>query len=148
VPYRQYYSAQGDPFLGGLFGGIAKAVVGIGKKALGIGGGGTDKAAITAAMKDALQGAVGGATSAGRAAVGYIGKHKGAVAGIAAAAAAAGMTVAQYRASQGIRRSPRMQVCNTRALRRSMRRVTGFAREARKVMSFTKTHRMKVRRKR
>jgi|SRR6266853_279555 len=37
----------------------------------------------------------------------------------------------------------RMNYCNVRALRRSMRRVTGFAHIAKSVMHFTKTHRLK-----
>lgn len=45
-------------------------------------------------------------------------------------------------------RRPRMNPTNIRALRRSMRRVTSFARIARGVMQFTKTHKMKGRRKR
>lgn len=41
------------------------------------------------------------------------------------------------------RRRPRMHVTNVRALRRAMRRVVGFARVARKVMTFTQHHKMK-----
>ena len=50
---------------------------------------------------------------------------------------------------QGVheRRRPRMHVTNVRALRRAMRRVTGFARVARKVMTFTSHHKLKGRRK-
>jgi hypothetical protein len=41
------------------------------------------------------------------------------------------------------RRHPRMNVCNPRALRRSMRRVTGFAMVARRAISFTRRVKMK-----
>lgn len=40
-----------------------------------------------------------------------------------------------------------MNVCNPRALRRSMRRVQGFARFAKKTISFTKQVKMKKRRR-
>lgn len=63
----------------------------------------------------------------------------GAVAGLGAAALAGG--------EEEPRRYRRMNVLNPRALRRSMRRVQGFARFARKTMQFTKTHRMKKRRR-
>jgi hypothetical protein len=45
------------------------------------------------------------------------------------------------------RRRRSMHVTNVKALRRSMRRVQGFAKLARKVMTFTSTHRMKRRRR-
>ena len=45
------------------------------------------------------------------------------------------------------RRRPRMNVTNVHALRRSMRRVIGFAKVARKVMTFTAHHKMKTRRR-
>lgn len=48
----------------------------------------------------------------------------------------------------GRKRYRRMNVLNPRALRRSMRRVKGFARFAHDTMSFTKTHRLKTRRRR
>jgi len=41
----------------------------------------------------------------------------------------------------------RMNVGNVKALRRSMRRVTGFAHLAKKVMSFTSKHKMKTRKR-
>ena len=44
---------------------------------------------------------------------------------------------------QGYSRSHRMNVGNVRALRRSMRRVLGFAHLAKKVMTFTAHHKMK-----
>ena len=47
-----------------------------------------------------------------------------------------------------VRQYRRMNVGNVRALRRSMRRVTGFAHLAKKVMSFTAHHKMKVHRRR
>jgi hypothetical protein len=46
------------------------------------------------------------------------------------------------------RKRPRMNPTNIRALRRSMRRVTSFARIAKRVMTFTHSHKMKGRRKR
>ena len=45
------------------------------------------------------------------------------------------------------RKAPRMNVTNVRALRRSMRRVVGFAKIARRVMSFTHSHKMKGRKR-
>jgi hypothetical protein len=46
------------------------------------------------------------------------------------------------------RKRPRMHVTNTKALRRAMRRVTGFAKVARKVMTFTSHHKLKRSRRR
>jgi hypothetical protein len=69
--------------------------------------------------------------------------------GISGPSAAAAPTFAQQMAAQpldtgGRRRYRHMNVCNVRALRRSLRRVSGFARVARKVMVFArpgkKTH--------
>jgi hypothetical protein len=45
--------------------------------------------------------------------------------------------------SGGGRRRARMNPTNVRALRRSMRRVVGFAKIARRVMTFTHAHKMK-----
>jgi len=73
---------------------------------------------------------------------------------------AAGWTIEQILEALGVRggagligagvgkRYRRMNVLNPRALRRSMRRVKGFAKFAGDTMTFTKTHRMKTRRRR
>jgi hypothetical protein len=50
--------------------------------------------------------------------------------------------------SGGGRHYRRMNVTNVHALRRSMRRVKGFAKMAHSVMTFTKHHKMKVHRRR
>jgi hypothetical protein len=153
MAYLRYYQLRGDPgFFGGLLKGIGGAIGGAFHAVTGLGGkaaaapGGASASDIAAAVKGALGsgvGAVGGA----------IRKHPKLALGAGAAAAGLGagaiLTPRQARAMiPGARRGPRMNVCNVRALRRSMRRVTGFAREANKVMSFTKRHHIKKRKRR
>ncbi len=67
---------------------------------------------------------------------------------IAAAAAALGISVAQYISQYGVPRSSRrMNVANVKALRRSMRRVGGFAKLAGHTISFTRRVKMKKRKR-
>jgi hypothetical protein len=69
-------------------------------------------------------------------------------AGAATAAGAGGLAAGLAAGEDEERpRYRRMNVLNPRALRRSMRRVQGFARFARKTMSFTKRHKMKRRKR-
>lgn len=74
-------------------------------------------------------------------------------AGAGAAAGAAGLAAGALAekalgGGEERRRYRRMNVLNPYALRRSMRRVQGFARFARKTMQFVKTHRLKKSRRR
>jgi hypothetical protein len=73
---------------------------------------------------------------------------------ISAAAKAAAIAAGAYQVGRWLydaagnllgqtRRRPRMNVCNPRALKRSMRRVTGFAGVARRAISFTRRIKMK-----
>jgi hypothetical protein len=73
---------------------------------------------------------------------------------ISAAAKAAAIAAGAYQVGRWLydaagnllgqtRRRPRMNVCNPRALRRSMRRVTGFAGVARQAISFTRRVKMR-----
>jgi hypothetical protein len=138
--------SQGDPFLGGLikFGGsLIGKVTGLG------GGGGIGKKELEQALKDRLGAGVGAAKGAAMGAVKFVGKHKG-MSAAAAAAIAAGAIPAGYILTHSgkVRRKPHMQVTNTRALRRSMRRVQGFAKIARRTMTFTHTHKLKKHRRR
>lgn len=167
MPYRamagDYYMGdyyRGDPFLGF----IGKAISGIGR-VLGFGGGPSAKA-IAGQVVKALPPAVvsPGISMAGRA--GAIMRQAGATIvahpGISAAggaAAAAGVASLATRAAMmpavsGMRgfhmskphrggaaphmvRNRRMRVTNTKALHRSLRRIGGFARVARRVLRFT-----------
>ena len=153
MSYRQSYLSQGDPGLGSFFGGIFGLGTKLAKGALGLGGGGASKKEIEQLMKDKLAGGIKAPMQAiatgGRAVAGYIGKHKG-ISAAAAAALAAGLIPAGYVLTHSgkVRRKPHMQVTNTRALRRSMRRVQGFARIAQRTMTFTKRHHLKKHRAR
>ncbi len=87
----------------------------------------------------------------GERALGFLKSPAGKLAAVGAGGVAAG--VAATKAAEALggeerRRYRRMNVLNPRALRRSMRRVQGFARFARKTMAFTKTHRLKRHRRR
>lgn len=62
-------------------------------------------------------------------------------------AAAGGSATEAVDDSGGGRMYRRMNPCNPRALRRSMRRVTAFAKFARKVMTFTAHHKMRKHRR-
>ena len=71
-------------------------------------------------------------------------------AGAATAAGAAGLAAGAAGVAAADEERPRyrrMNVLNPRALRRSMRRVQGFARFASKTMQFTKRHKLKKRRR-
>ena len=144
MSYRDYSRSQGDPFgLGSIFS-AGKRLFGA---VTGLGGGGASKADIAAAMKGALQGGIaaskGAGILAGKAGA-FIGKHKGMSAAVAAAIAAGAIPAGYILTHSGkVRRRGHMQVTNTRALRRSMRRVTGFAKVAKRVMTFTTHHRIK-----
>jgi hypothetical protein len=147
VAYRQGYLSQGDPFLPGLF-----AAVGLGKKAIGSlfhHGGAGSKQELADLMKQRLSQGTGAVVAGAKAAAGFVGRHKG-LSAAAAAALAAGVIPAGYILTHSgkVRRKPHMQVANTRALRRSMRRVQGFARLASRTMSFTKRHHLKKHKRR
>jgi hypothetical protein len=69
---------------------------------------------------------------------GWIRANPGKVAGVAAAAAALGMTVEQYLLTYGVPGKHRkMNVLNPKALHRSLRRAEGFEKFAKKVLNFT-----------
>lgn len=139
MAYLREYQMAGDPFLGGLFKGIGKAVGFVGKAA-GIlpGGGGASKKAIQEAVEAGL-GKVAKSKVARGAAVGV---GAGLLGGVLAGRASRGA------AGMGGRRYRRMNPGNVRALRRSMRRVNSFAKLARQTISFTHRVRMKKGRKR
>lgn len=80
-------------------------------------------------------------------ALGFLKTPAGAAAAAGAAGLAAGAAGAAAAGEEGARRYRRMNVLNPYALRRSMRRVAGFAKFARKTMSFTKRYKMKKRRR-
>jgi hypothetical protein len=116
--FQQMGLLQGDP--GFNWSGVAKGALGVGSMFLpGIVG-------------KAIQGA---------------GKFLPAIAGgIASGAAGAGIgALIAGRGGGGARSYRRMNVGNVRALRRSMRRVEGFAKLARQTISFTSSTRMKKR---
>jgi hypothetical protein len=125
--YRgDYY--QGDPFWGFL-GKIAKGVGGL----LGVGGG-TSTSAITKAVQTGMRsGALEKVGPILTRAKGIITKHKGLIGGVAALGAAGALGRASGRMGMGGGgggRRRRMNVCNPRALRRSIRRTQGFAKLA------------------
>lgn len=127
--YGGYY--RGDPFWGFL-----KKAVSWGGKLLGVGGGpsaGKIAEAVTARLPGAIQ-KVGPIVT-------RIAKRvpRKVLVGAGAGAAALGAGVAGYKigASGEFVRRRRMNVCNPRALRRSIRRAQGFARLARRVLRFT-----------
>jgi len=143
--YRGDYYA-GDPFFGGL---LAKAASFVVPKIRGIFGGG---ARTTAIVRPTFPG-VGGAISAAAGRVGgMISKHPVLTAAGAAgtigvlgggARGRAGMVPAGMKGFHISKKSGKlvknrhMRVTNVRALRRSLRRVGGFARIARRVLHFT-----------
>jgi hypothetical protein len=148
MAYLRQYQQIGDPFLGGLF----KGIVGAAKGAIGaftgihLGGGSPRIPTMPGVGAGGMVGAIG---QIGKKGVAFVGKHKGAAAAAAAAAAGAGIAAGYIIDKNGkVRRKGHMQVTNTRALRRSMRRVEGFARIARRTMTFTHKHHLKKRRKR
>ncbi len=148
MPYRHTYLSQGDPFgFPNLFGLAKKAIGAI----TGLGGGGASKKEIEQIMKDRLASGVGAASGAAKAVGKTIAKHPAAAAAAAAAGGLAVGGVIGHMKKDGTwsnRRRGHMQVGNTRALRRSMRRVQGFAHLASKTMTFVKHHRLKKHRRR
>lgn len=155
--YRgDYY--RGDPGFWSTLGGIAKGVVGavtginlgsIGPKAVAAAAPAAAGAAVSKMLPASLKTAVGKAgaivkahpvlTAAGAAGLG------GAVLGGSAEKVAMGRAAARLPAMGG-RRHRRMRVTNVKALRRAIRRASGFAHLAKKVLSFTerRPHRGRV----
>jgi hypothetical protein len=132
VAYLRDYQQRGDPFLGALVGGALKlATGGFAKKALG---------AVGSLFRRGVR--PGGVVPV----AGSILK-KGA--GLAAGGAAfeLGARAVRGGGGGGGRTYKRMNVGNVKALRRSMRRVQGFAKLAKQTISFTKSTRMKTRRR-
>lgn len=168
MPYRSTYGMYGDPgFFGGLLKGIGKVakVAGkIGKAVPGIGtaisaielGSGLGKALAGGPLKriGLPPGAIIGSGSTGIVAPGSFGpgprlpQIPGTMPGGSPTAYGGGSGGRSRSGANGYRRYRRMNVGNVRALRRSMRRVEGFAKLARQTITFTKQVRMKKRRSR
>jgi len=128
VAYLRHYQMQGDP---GFFGSIFKGV----KKLAGL----------------ALPVSLPGLGPVGKKVLQTVTKHKkGALiaGGIAAGAAAAAGGYGAAGGFAGRRSYRRMNVGNTKALKRSMRRVQGFAKLAKSTMTFTQHHKLKKPRRR
>jgi len=126
--------ARGDPFLGGLLAKAVGTVIPFGAKLVGaigrkISGAGAKKVAI------------GGVLVAKKIAKSGLGRAVAGGAAFGLGGAAVGRMLGGGAAAGGRRR--RMHVTNVRALSRAMRRVEGFAKLARRTISFTKTVRMK-----
>lgn len=133
MAYLRAYQAKGDPFLGGLISKIGKGIVGAARGVLGI---------PSMPGMGKIGGAIGGAVKK------FPGGGKGAaIAAGGLAAGALGGMVGDRMMSGGGRSYRRTNVGNVKALRRAMRRVQGFAKLANSTMSFTRTHRMKKRRR-
>lgn len=171
MPYRSTYGMYGDPgFFGGLIKGIGKVakVAGkIGKAVPGIGtaisalelGSGLGKALAGGPLKRiGLPGrGPGGAPitfggSTGIVAPGFgpgpqLPRIPGTMPG-GSSAYGGGSGGRSRTGANGYRKYRRINVGNVRALRRSMRRVEGFAKLARQTITFTKQVRMKKRRSR
>lgn len=136
-------SFAGDPFFGLPLAGItaAKGILGLfRRKVLPQAGTFMQRLAGKNGFKSAVSGALGGAglqavTKAGKKLAPALLGGAGVTAGIAA------LTGAEKP------RRRRMNVTNPKALRRSMRRVEGFARIAKRTISFTKRVKMKKRRR-
>ena len=133
-----YYA--GDPGFMSFIGKAAKGILGVGKSLLGVGGSPTKTQMVLPAVA-----AVGGAlatrvaapiVSATTSAVRTIARHPvisaAAGAGVIGAMTGGAALVHRARAAHmaGGRRHRRMNVCNQRALRRSLRRAHGFAKLA------------------
>ena len=124
---------RGDP---GFFSFLGRAAKGIFKLATGLGGGGA--APSVAPVLKQLPKLTGGISRvAGK--LGPLVKKipRGVLIGAGAAAAGAAAGAGGRALMEGERRRRRMNVCNVRALRRSIRRAQGFARVAKKVLRFT-----------
>jgi len=137
MSYYQGDYYRGDPGFFSFLGGLGKSIMKVGKSVmpgggaagmLGGGGGGGGSTAISKVMKSPLAKRVTGA----------IVKHPvlsaaGAAGAIGMMGAGAGAAVSRRMARTavpGMRRHRRMNVCNPRALRRSIRRTQGFAKLA------------------
>jgi hypothetical protein len=141
VSYYTYPAAgmYGDP---GFFGAIGRVFKGIGKVAAGVAGiplpGGKPKALPGGSV---VGGGIMQKMQAISPRVGSIIKKlpKGAIgaAGAAAGAVAGGLIVDQFGNVVGRRKRRRLNVTNVKALRRSIRRCTGFAKLAKRVLRFT-----------
>lgn len=127
---------RGDP-------GFWSSVLGIGRSLLGVGGGAKQMGQIIHVGSPAAAGVAGRAgevlakvgRGAGRMVRGHPVLSAAGAAGVIGAAGAAGARALAGRG--GGRRRGRMQVTNTRALRRALRRIGGFAHVARKVLHYT-----------
>jgi len=138
VAYLRVYQSRGDPFLGGIF----KKAIGLVGKVTGLSG---PKINFPATMPGI--GAVG--RTVGRAVGKFPGGKKGAL--LAGGALGAGALLGaggEAMMGGGRRKYRRMNVGNTKALKRSMRRVQGFAKLARSTMTFTTHHKLKKPRRR
>lgn len=147
MSYYQGDYYQGDPFFGALIKGVGKLALGGIKKLIGVGA--TRAPMQIAAAPQVVQAGrqiirrIPGAVSrviqrhpviSAAAAAGTVGAIGGAVAG------APGVPMRGFHISARtgeLVRNRRMRVTNPRALRRAIRRATGFARLARRVLSFT-----------
>jgi hypothetical protein len=133
-----YSGARGDPGFFGVIGSLAKS-------ALGFMPGGAMAQKVLTAGSVLSKTRVGALASRG---LGAMAKHP--VLSAAGAAGAMGMGAAgvhmmrrgKVTAMPGAfgRRHRRMNVCNSRALRRAIRRTHGFAKLAKKVLRFTEAH--------
>jgi len=127
---------QGDPGFWSFLGGIAKKAVGF---IPGVGP--LLSSAIPSGSAGGISGIVRQAPAqmrrVGTMVAGGVARHPVLSAAGAAGAIGAAMGAHHLLARGGMRRRRRMNVCNQRALRRSLRRVGGFARVARKVLHFT-----------
>lgn len=135
--YPRY--ARGDPGFFSFLGNIGKSLLGsvpvIGPAIHALG-----KPASTAIVRAAPSfPGIGGAIGKAAQKVGGVVKKYPAIsaAGGAAVAMAGGAAIAHHVMAGGGRKRRTMRVTNPKALRRSLRRVSGFARMARKVMHFT-----------
>lgn len=131
---RSFY--RGDP---GFFGFIGRALKGVVKLATGLGGGGPK-------LLPPITTFPGGPAVTGIQRVGPILRKlpgalkkipRGVLVGAGAAAAGAAAGAGARRLMEGGRKRRRMNVCNSRALRRAIRRSQGFARLAKRVLRFT-----------
>jgi len=152
VARGDYYRAmRGDPGFLGFLGAIGRGIVGFGKAALGI-----PTAAKTAAATAAVEalpatvpetGMIPAAAKIAKAVPGAVARViKSPAGGTIAGTIVGGMIVdAAGNVIGRAKKRRHMNVCNQRALRRSMRRVHGFAKVARRTISFTSRVRMKKR---
>jgi len=139
VDRQRLIAAQGDPFLGGLIAGIGKlAFKGI--KALV----GKIRGPGTAGLITQGKAPFSVAKSLARVGPGTAGVAAGIAGGFLAQEAA---TFAVDAFGNRIRKRRRMNVTNVKALRRSMRRVQGFACMAEKTIDFTKRVKMRKRKR-